>query len=358
MIISSQDDKKKTFPIIGDHQQLPEISIKTFFLSIILALVLAAANAYLGLKMGQTISASIPAAVFAMGVLKLFKGSNLLENNIVQTAASAGEALVAGVAFTMPAMIVLHVWSHFHYWQTVMVALLGGAFGVLYAVPLRRVLLPDPQLRFPEGRAIGQVLIATSGHHSEGFKELVLGGLFSALIQFTQSGLKIIGADLNYWTHRYDLIFGFGLGYSPALLAAGYIIGVNVAIGLGFGILFGWFLGVPLLSFYYPPAAHLSALEASQYFWSMYVRYAGVGTMLVGGFWTLCKLTKPLILGLQASLQSISKVSQSNIVIKRTEFDIPIQYLLCSLLFLVLPVGWLFYRITLPMGLQRQASFH
>jgi len=351
MANSSMQSMENTSPVIGDLQQLPEISLKTFLLSILLALVLAASNAYLGLKMGQTISASIPAAVFAMGVLKLFKGSNILENNIVQTAASAGEALVAGVAFTMPAMIVLHVWSHFHYWQTVMVALLGGAFGVLYAVPLRRVLLPDPQLRFPEGRAIGQVLIATSGDRSTGFRELVLGGLVSGLVQFAQTGLKCLSAELDYWIRHHDLVFGFGIGYSPALLAAGYIIGINVALGVGFGILLGWIIGVPILSFYHSPTSELTAIAASQFYWTTYVRYAGVGTMLVGGMWTLFKLARPLFLGLQASLRSISKVGEGNTSIRRTEADIPIHYLLWSLLLLVIPVVALFFQLTVPMAL-------
>ena len=342
---SSTINHDQAYPVIDDQRQLPEISIKTFFLSIILAIVLAAANAYLGLKMGQTISASIPAAVFAMGILKFFKGSNILENNIVQTAASAGEALVAGIAFTMPAMIVLHVWSQFHYWQTASVALLGGLLGALYAVPLRQVLLADTQLRFPEGRAIGQVLIATSGDRSVGFRELVWGGLVSAVMQFAQSGLKCIAAQWEYWTRYHELTVGYGLGFSPALLAAGYIIGINVALAVGCGILLGWLLGIPCLSHIYPVTSNVLPLAASQYFWEQYVRYAGVGTMLVGGIWTLIKLIKPLILGLKASLQSLVAVTRHHEMMRRTEHDIPIQHILWALVILILPLGVLLYSI-------------
>ena len=123
--------------------QPSEISFRAVLLAILLAIILAAANAYLGLKVGLTISASIPAAILSMGILRFFKNSSILESNIVQTGASAGEALVAGTAFILPALIILHYWQHFDYWQTVIISLTGGILGILFSIPLRRVLLAD-----------------------------------------------------------------------------------------------------------------------------------------------------------------------------------------------------------------------
>ena len=145
-------------PLIADTQSLPEITFKVVILSIILTVILTAANAYLGLKVGMTISASIPAAIIAMAILRLFKQSNVLEINIVQSAASSGEALTAGIVFTIPALLVIRYWENFDYITTFFIAALGGVLGVFFSIPLRKLLLADKSLHFPEGTAIGQVL--------------------------------------------------------------------------------------------------------------------------------------------------------------------------------------------------------
>src|SRR5580704_11428887 len=136
-------------PIIPPQANLPEITFRVIVLGIILTVVLAAANAYLGLKVGTTVAASIPAAVISMGILRFFRDSNILENNMVSVMASVGEALTAGIAFILPALIILHVWDKFNYWQTVITSLLGGGLGVLFTIPLRRALLQDKSLRYP-----------------------------------------------------------------------------------------------------------------------------------------------------------------------------------------------------------------
>ncbi|MBY0378073.1 MAG: oligopeptide transporter, OPT family, partial [Gammaproteobacteria bacterium] len=178
-------------PFIPASTSLPEITLKGTILAIILTIVLAAANAYLGLKVGLTVSASIPAAVISMGVLRFFKTSNILENNIVQTAASAGEALTAGVAYTLPALIVIHFWTHFNYFASAAISITGGILGVLFSVPLRRVLLADKTLRFPEGTAIGKVLTASSDN-TFGLRELIAGSSIGALISLFQGGFKLL----------------------------------------------------------------------------------------------------------------------------------------------------------------------
>src|SRR2546421_9017304 len=145
-------------PVIPAEGTLPKIPVKPVTLSVVLAAVLAGANAYLGLFAGMTVSASIPAAVISMAVLRLFRHSNILENNIVQTAASSGEALAAGVIFTIPALLIVGYWSEFDYWQTTVIAAVGGILGVLFTIPLRRALIVTTALRFPEGVATAEVL--------------------------------------------------------------------------------------------------------------------------------------------------------------------------------------------------------
>src|SRR5579872_5771656 len=168
----------KTFdaPLIPANQSIPEITLRGIILGILLTVVLAAANAYLGLKVGQTISASIPAAIISMSVLRFFRNSNVLENTMVQTMASVGEALTSGVAFILPALIILKQWHGFYYWQTVIIALLGGTLGVLFTIPLRRALLTDKTLRYPEGIAISNVLRASAKKEATDMKALTWGG--------------------------------------------------------------------------------------------------------------------------------------------------------------------------------------
>ncbi len=155
-----------------------------------LSILLAGANAYLGLLAGMTVSASIPAAVVSMAVLRMFRKSNVLENNIVQTAASAGESLAAGVIFTFPALIILGVWTDFNYWQTTTIAALGGVIGVLFTIPLRRALVCESPLKFPEGVATAEVLIV-GDKGGEGVKSLVVGGAIGALFKFGEGGLGL-----------------------------------------------------------------------------------------------------------------------------------------------------------------------
>ena len=190
-------------PVIPASVTLPEITVKAVVLSVILAAILAAANAYLGLFAGMTVSASIPAAVASMAILRLFKRSNILENNIIQTAASSGEALAAGVIFTIPALVLVGYWSDFDFWQTASIATVGGLLGVLFTIPLRRALIVTARLRFPEGVATAEVLkVAAPGRTAEGkgeagpaqagrdFRTLFSAALLGGAVKFGESGLR------------------------------------------------------------------------------------------------------------------------------------------------------------------------
>lgn len=336
-------------PIIPSHVKLPEITFRVLVLGIFLTVILAAANAYLGLKVGTTISASIPAAIISMGILRFFKNSNILENTMVQTMASVGEALTAGVSFILPALIIMHVWTSFNYWQTVIVSLLGGSLGVLFTIPLRRALLQDRSLRYPEGIAIGNVLKASMTKEKGDLKLLTLGGLVGSVIALCQSGFEFLADSVMYWFKTGSTIVGFGLGFSPALIAAGYIVGVNVALSLLTGILIGWIIGVPVLAYLYGLPAADTASQAAMMIWKSHVRYMGVGTMLVGGVWTLMTLMKPVLTSISMSLRAIGKMRLgSAYVVDRIENDIPIQYVLMGVLVLLAPLYWMISQTMMP----------
>ncbi len=325
-------------PIIPASKSLPEITFRSIILGIFLTVVLAAANAYLGLKLGQTVSASIPAAIISMSILRFFKNSNVLENTMVQTMASVGEALIAGVTFVMPALIILHIWDGFYYWQTVGISLLGGILGVLFTIPLRRALLTDKTLRYPEGVAISNVLKASLAKEATDVKALTWGGIVGAAISLFQTGFQALTDTFDFWIKTSKTIVGFQLGLSPALLAAGYIVGVNVAISFAVGVTIGWLAGVPILTLFYgmPPAD--SAADIAMSIWKAHIRYLGVGTMLVGGLWTLLLLCKPIAQSITASFVSLREAKRTGKSSLRTERDVPINYVVWGIIFLLIPI--------------------
>lgn len=333
-------------PFVSASESLPEITIKGTILAIFLTAILTAANAFLGLKVGLTISASIPAAVFSMGALRFFKNSNILENNIVQTAASTGEAITSGLVFILPALILLHYWASFNFIETFLIAILGSVLGVLFSIPLRRVLLADKHLRFPEGVAIGNVLKASESSGAE-IKFLLLGGLVGGLIEFAQDGLRVLANTVQYWFVNGDKVIGIGCGLSPALIAAGYIIGVNVAIAITSGIVIGWLAGVPIISYLHGFDGALSGTAIAHQVWSDNIRYIGVGAMAVGGVWTLITLAKPVIIGLKTSFNTVSHLGDGeSSQVPRTERDFPMRYAVWILALVMIMVFFLVMNFT------------
>ncbi|MBT4033868.1 MAG: oligopeptide transporter, OPT family [Candidatus Marinimicrobia bacterium] len=330
---------------------LPEITIKAVFLGIILSMVLAGANAYLGLFAGMTASASIPAAVISMGVLSLFKKHNILEDNIVQTAASAGESLAAGVIFTIPALLLMGYWETFDYLEIAKIASVGGLIGVLFTIPLRRALIVEAKLTYPEGIATAAVLEAgnakSSGAEDEvqgGLRLLSLASITAALMKLGQQGFALWHSAMEGATHLGRSVFGFGMDLSPALISVGYIVGRNISILVFTGGLISWFVAIPIYTAIHGYEG--DALDAANTIWDTKIRYLGVGAMVVGGIWSLIKLFKPLMLGIQASLRAYSSV-QNGEVLKREENDIPIKYVAIALLVLMIPV-FMIYNDILP----------
>ncbi len=333
----------------------PQLTFKAITLSIILTVILAAANAYVGLFAGLTVATAIPAAVIAMAVLRLFGPSNILENNIVATGASAGSSIASGAIFTMPALILLHHWKQFDYWWTLAIVGLGGVLGVLFSVPLRRTLIIEQKLLFPEGVAAAEVL-KLSSNPGEGVKFLGLAALAGGAFKFVTSGLRWLPETftLKSFVGERGIAF-FSYGFSPALLAVGYIVGLNVAILVALGGFFSWWLAIPLYNVYF--AAHdpvlaqkligLDPEAASFAIWRAQVRYIGVGCMLTGAFWALWSLRKSLWQAVRSGLQVHAGGSQD---IPHTERDLPMGGVLIGIALLVVPLFLLYYAVVGKLG--------
>lgn len=346
---------------VPQHEEIAEITFKGGIIAIFLTIILASSNAYLGLKVGMTISSSIPAAVISMGVLRCFKNYSILENNIVQTAVSSGGGLTAGIIFTIPALLVIHYWQQFNYLTIVLISIFGGALGVLFSIPLRRVLLDDPALKFPEGTAIGNVLKATAMQVSSS-RTLINAAGVGAFISLLQTGFKIIAEGVSFWFKAGSSIVGFGFGFNPALIGAGYIIGVNVALSIFAGIIIGWIIGIPMIAALYPHPATETTAELAMFIWQDYIRYMGLGVMLMGGLSAVLALLKPMYLGIKASFKSYSHIKLHGIeAIPVHERDIPIAYGLVIILVMLVPiyfgVFYLFSDPVLDLGLSAKLGF-
>ncbi len=284
-----------------------ELSIRAVLLGIGLSLLLGAANAYLGLKVGMTVSASIPAAVISFAVLRWFRQANILENNLIQTAASAGESLAAGMIFTLPALIMLGAWQAFDYIQGTLLIILGGILGVLIAVPLRRALLDHPELTFPEGVATAEVLKA--GYSRRGaVKFLISGGLIAAGFKLLQSGFGIAANSISGAYYNSKILFGFGADLSAALVAVGFIVRMRIASLMMIGGVLVWIIIMPIYSYWQLNPATLNenqtAMGLAFNIWSTDLRFIGVGAMLVAGFWVLLLAIKPVWHSLATSLKT------------------------------------------------------
>lgn len=326
--LQGYDEQSIDTPFVSATETLPEITFKAVILAIFITAILGAANTYLALKLGQTISASIPAAIISMGALRFFRKHNILENNIVQTAASAGEGVASAIAFILPALIMIGYWNYFHFWETMLITLIGGFLGVLFSIPLRRVMLNYPSLRFPEGTAIGSVLKAGATGKAK-MKHLIQGGLIGGCVGLFQTGFKIFSESLPAWSVTGKTLYGVSLGFSPALLAAGFIVGMQACVAMLVGLIIAWVIGIPLYTHFHGLPQAVGGYAMAMLLHKEHIRYVGVGTMLLGGLWTLVTLIKPIIVSLKASFASLKQVRSNKlagIALVRTEHDVPIHY--------------------------------
>jgi len=334
----------------------PELTHRAVILAIVLAMILAAANTYLGLFAGMTIASAIPAAVVSMAVLRVLGGSTILENNIVQTGASAGSSIASGVIFTIPALVILGHWSDFQYLWVLAIAGLGGILGVFFSVPLRRALIVDQGLAFPEGKAAAEVL-KTGENPASGVRILGLAALGGGFAKFAAaSGLRLFPdtASISGWLGKWLGYYGTNL--SPALLGVGYIVGLNVGILVLLGGMISWNLAIPIYAAWFldgnpelaARVAAGSAEDAAFAIWSAQIRYLGVGAMLVGGVWALISIRDSLLSGIKSGLAAAR--AGAGQVIAHTERDLPMKAILIGTLLFTLPLFVLYQNIVGSIG--------
>ncbi len=329
----------------------PELTFRAVALAIVLAVILAAANTYLGLFAGMTIASAIPAAVVSMAVLRLLGGGHILENNIVSTGASAGSSIASGVIFTIPALLILGYWQDFRYSWVLAIAGLGGLLGVLFSVPLRRSLIVDQKLAFPEGKAAAEVL-RTGANPGEGIKLLAGSAFIGGVTKLAAgSGLHLIPDTAAVATWFNKTIGYFGTNLSPALFGVGYIVGLNIGIVILAGGIISWNIAIPIYSSYFLASDPVlsaslvgaSAEDAAFAIWSTQIRYLGVGAMLIGGMWTLFSLRKSLAAGIKSGLTADRDVSHADR--PSTDRDLPMKFILGGLVVFVLPLMMLYQAI-------------
>ncbi len=303
---------------------VPELTFRGMLLGILITVIFTASNVYLGLKVGLTFSSSIPAAVISMAILKVFKDSNILENNMVQTQASAAGTLSA-VIFIIPGLLMMGYWQGFAFWQTLMVCACGGCLGVLFTIPLRRAMIVNSDLPYPEGLAAAEILKVgsgnTAGAKDNGVKDIMAGGIISAIVSLCTGGFQVISAEIHYWFTFGSITSQLPLGFSSALLGAGYLIGIASGIAMLVGTILSWGVFVPYLTSVLSPAAGQSASAFAQSVWAQKVRLIGAGTIGIAAIWTLIMLVKPILEGMRISIQAMSR-SETGKTLHRMDTDL------------------------------------
>ena len=334
-------------PYIPAEKVTPELTVTSVIMGCILAVIFGAANAYLGLRVGMTVSASIPAAVISMGVIRvILRRNSILESNMVQTIGSAGESLAAGAIFTMPA---LFLWAEEGLTskpgivEITLIALCGGILGVLFMVPLRNALIVKEHatLLYPEGTACADVLLA--GEEGGANASTVFSGMgLAAIFKFVVDGLKLLPADVSaaFKSFKGEI----GMEVYPALLGVGYIVGPKIASYMFTGSLIGWMVIIPLICLFgpdtwmYPAAegttiAQLYANGGAAAIWSTYVKYIGAGAIATGGIISLIKSLPLIVTTFRDSMKSMK--GSKNTSTERTAQDLPMQFILLGVVAMV-----------------------
>ena len=314
--------------------RLPELTVRGMLLGAILTIIFTASNVYLGLKVGLTFSSAIPAAVISMAVLKIAKDANILENNMVQTQASAAGTLSA-IIFIIPGMLMIGYWQGFEFWQTLLVSACGGCLGVLFTIPLRRAMVVHSDLAYPEGVAAAEILKvgsneAADSQQGSGLKEIMSGGIVAGLVALLSNGFQVLSGGLSLWFHVGRGMTQFPIGYSTALVGAGYLIGIASGLAMLVGILIAWAGFVP---FYTITGALPDGMTMQKFAGAVYqdrVRLIGAGAMGVAAVWTLITLARPVIDGVKESIASV-RMPQNEQDRHRMDIDMSIK-----------SIGWVF----------------
>jgi putative OPT family oligopeptide transporter len=329
-------DKKPHVSYVPAETDMPELTVRAVLLGTVMAIVLGAANAYLGMKAGLTVAATFPAAVVAMAALRLMKGS-ILEENLARTTASVGEALVAGAIFTIPAFVISGAWDELRYWESTAIMLIGGVLGVLFIIILRRAMVVEADLPFPESVAAAEIHKAGQGGETGAayvFGAMGLAGLWELfknsngihLVQDSASRFFALGkSTIQVLQERIEYTGGLLAATpsaSPALVGVGYIVGMRVSAVLFAGAVLGWLLLVPLAVFLNPAFSNQLGPELANAVWSRQIRPLAVGTMIVAAFYTLYNLRSSLITGISKAISNVGAAAGATA--DRTDVDLPI----------------------------------
>ena len=330
-----------------------ELTVRGLLIGIVITVIFTAANVFFGLKAGLTFATSIPAAVISMAVLRYFKGATMQENNIVQTVASAAGTL-SSIIFVLPGLILIGWWTGFNYWTSFAICALGGILGVMYSIPLRRALVTNSDLPYPEGVACAEVLKVGAGasegvsaeaaaaSNRAGLLAVLWGSIVSAVFAVVVATRVFAGDVVQYFRvgGTQGGVTGFDFFLSFALFGIGHLVGLWVGIAMLVGALIGWGWGVPHFSAMMPVAGSIADLANAT--WSHKVRFVGAGTIGVAAIWTLAKLVKPVISGLASAMAASRARGAGNAaLLPRTEQDIPIGQVGLISLVCLLPIGWL-----------------
>lgn len=346
--MSDKMGSKKFQPYIPASKSLPELTATAIILGIILSILFGAANAYLGLKVGLTVSASIPAAVISMGILRgIFRRDSILENNIVQTMTTAGEALGAGAVFTIPALFMMGV--DINQIMLVFIVLTGGFLGVFMMVPLRRMLIVNEHetLPYPEGTACAEVLKTGEKGGGAQAKLVVFGFGVGALVKVLTDGFKVFRSDVQTGIYNFQNAF-IGTQIYPALLGVGFIIGPKIAGQMVAGGLMASLVLIPSIAFFgagssdviFPASEALKNLDASM-IWDNYIRYIGAGAVAAGGLITLAKTMPAIVQTLRSTMVGLNKnKGQKMLEIERTDKDIPMKWVLIGITVLIVIIAF------------------
>ena len=342
-----------------------ELTLRGLVLGVVLTVVFTAANVYFGLKAGLTFSTSIPAVVLSMAILRWLGNTTAQENNIVQTVASTAGTL-SSIIFVLPGFIMIGWWSGFPYWQSVAICAAGGILGVMYSIPLRRALVTDSDLPYPEGTACAEVIKVGTGEvvakdsvesGGQGLKAVLLGSVVSAaflvMVQ-TRLFLGDVAHGLRLGSDRQAPVSGFDFQLSMALFGIGHLVGASCGIAMCVGAIIGWGWGVPHFSALHPSAGDAGGFAHD--IWSHYVRYVGAGVIAISAIWTLLKLVKPVIGGLKSAMASSRARKQGKgDTLARTEHDIPVDQVAIVSLLCILPISWLLWNFATGAGLGEHA---
>jgi putative OPT family oligopeptide transporter len=325
---------------------IAEFTLRSVLLGAIITLLFTAANVYLGLKVGLTFATSIPAAVISMAILRNFSDSTILENNIVQTIASAAGTLAA-IIFVLPGLVIIGWWQSFPFYLTAGITGLGGVLGVMFSVPLRRALVVDSDLPYPEGRAAAEVLQIGSGSRegaeesAAGLRLLVAGSLASAgFAILTQT--KLAAAEVATWFRVGSGATGLSGGLSFALFGVGHLVGLSVGLAQLVGLVTAWFILLPILTAAQPMAGDVATWAGTIF--RQDVRFFGAGVIGVAAVWTLVRIARPVIGGVTSALAS-SRARHAGEALALEEQDLPIGLVAGISAALLIPIGWLLWSV-------------